>query len=93
MTESFRDGEEIHRADDVGRTKPRPTARHIVALVLIGLLVLVSVLNLDKVSIDLVVGSIELPLVVVIVVSGFVGFLIGWPLFRRREKRRQDSSG
>ena len=93
MAESMRGGDEVHRADDVGREGSRLSGRQIAALILVGVLVVVSVLNLDQVSIDLIVGSIELPLVVVIVVSGFVGFLIGWLFFRRREKRRLEGGG
>ncbi len=51
---------------------------------------LVAVLNLDETSVDLVVGSVQLPLIVVIAVSGFVGFAIGWLLSARREKRRRE---
>jgi uncharacterized integral membrane protein len=81
--------DEIHRADDIGRTGPRLTGRHVVALVLIGLLVVLAVLNLDDVSVDLIAGSVELPLVVLIAIAGGLGFLAGWLVFRRRERRRE----
>ncbi|HEY8215934.1 MAG TPA: LapA family protein [Acidimicrobiia bacterium] len=80
--------DEIHRADDVGRTRPRMSGRHIAALILIGLLVVVAVLNLDDVSVDLIVDSVQVPLIVLIAVSAGVGFLAGWLFFRRRERRR-----
>jgi uncharacterized integral membrane protein len=90
MADDVKEPGKITRADDVGRSRPRPTARHIVAIALIALLVLVSLLNLDDTSVDLIVRSVQLPLIVVIVVSGLVGFLIGWLVSQRREKRRQD---
>jgi uncharacterized integral membrane protein len=83
--------EEIHNADEVGRG-PKMTPRQIIGLVLLGLLVIVAILNLEKVSIDLIVGSVELPLIVVIAVSGGVGFLVGWLFFRRRERRERDNN-
>jgi uncharacterized integral membrane protein len=85
--------DEIHRADDIGRTGPRLTGRHVVALVLIGLLVVLAVLNLDDASVDLIVGSVELPLVVLIALAGGIGFLAGWLVFRRRERRRERREG
>ncbi|MCJ7436901.1 MAG: LapA family protein [Acidimicrobiia bacterium] len=84
----IRDGESTVRADDVGRRKARPTARHIVGLVLIGVLVLVAILNRRQVPIDLVFTTVHVSLVVVIALSGLVGFAAGWFFFRRREKRR-----
>ena len=85
----IRDGEPTTRADDMGRRKPRPTARHITGLVLIGVLILVAVLNRRQVPIDLVVGTVHISLVVVIALSGVCGFAAGWLFFRRREKRRR----
>jgi uncharacterized integral membrane protein len=79
--------DEIHRADDVGRTRPRMTARHVVGLILVAVVVVIAVLNFDTVSVDLVVGSIDMPLIVLIAVSGGIGFLAGWLFFRRRERR------
>jgi uncharacterized integral membrane protein len=81
--------DEIHRADDIGRSGPRMSGRHVVALVLIGLLVVVAVLNLDDVSVDLIAGSVELPLIVLIAIAGGLGFLAGWLVSRRRGRRRE----
>ena len=80
---------EIRRADQIGKgegLKPR----QIVALVLLGLLILLAILNLDDVSVDLLFGSVSMPLFVLIAVSGAVGFLIGWLVRGRRDKREQD---
>jgi uncharacterized integral membrane protein len=81
--------EEMHRADDIGRSRPRMSSRHVVALVLIGLLVVVAVLNLDDVSVDLIAGSVEMPLIVIIAIAGGLGFLAGWLVTRRRGRRRE----
>jgi uncharacterized integral membrane protein len=81
--------EEIHRADDIGRSRPRITGRHVVALVLIGLLVVIAVLNLDDVSVDLIAGSVEMPLIVLIAIAAGIGFLAGWLVSRHRERRRE----
>jgi uncharacterized integral membrane protein len=85
----IRDGDSVVRADDVGRRKPRPSARHIIGLVLIGVLVLVAILNRDRVGIDLILTTVHISLVVVIALSALGGFAAGWLFFRRREKRRR----
>lgn len=90
MSDDIQEPGKVTRADDVGREERKITPRHVVALVLIGLLVIVAVLNLDDTSVDLIVKSVQLPLIVVIAVAGFVGFAIGWLLSARREKRRRE---
>jgi uncharacterized integral membrane protein len=87
--DQIHNSDEVHRADDIGRTRPRMSGRHIVALVLVGVLVVVALLNLDDVSVDLIVGSVEMPLIVIIALSGGIGFLVGWLFFRRRERRQR----
>jgi uncharacterized integral membrane protein len=81
--------DEMHRADDIGRSGPKLSGRHVVALVLVGILVVIAVLNLDDVSVDLIGGSVQMPLIVMIAISGGIGFLAGWLFFRRRERRRE----
>ena len=43
--------------------------------------------NFQKVTIDFVVGDAEAPLVIALLISGFIGFVIGLalPRFRRRD--------
>jgi uncharacterized integral membrane protein len=84
------DDNEIHRADDIGRARPRMTPRHVIALILVALLVIIAILNLDDVSVDLLIGSVEMPLIVLIAIVGGIGFLVGWLLSRRRERRDRD---
>jgi len=81
--------DEIHRADDIGRARPRMTARHIIALILVGLLIVIAVLNLDEVSVDLIVDSVDVSLTAIIAISGAIGFVVGWLFFRRRERRQR----
>ena len=81
--------DEVHRADDIGRTRPRMSGRHIAGLILVGVLVVVALLNLDDVSVDLIVGSVELPLIAIIALSAIIGFLAGWLFFKRRERRQR----
>ena len=90
MSDDISEPGKVTRADDVGREERKLTPRHVVAIVLVALLVLVAILNLDETSVDLVVRSVKLPLFVVIAVAGFVGFAIGWLLSARREKRRRE---
>jgi len=80
---------DIHRADDVGRTGSRFTPRHVALLVAAAVVVVLAVLNFDRVSVDLVVGSIEMPLVAMLALACGAGFLGGWWFFRRRERRRR----
>ena len=81
---------EIPRADDAGPKRLSPRA--IVAIVLAGLLVVLAVLNFEKVSVDLAVRSVEMPLIVLIAISAGIGFFAGWLFFRRRERRQRAAS-
>jgi len=83
---------EVRRADDVGRGQ-KMSPRHIVALVLVVLLVVVAVQNLEDASFDVLFWNVTMPLVVLIAVFGLGGFLVGWLVRGRREnreKREQD---
>jgi uncharacterized integral membrane protein len=82
--------DEIHRADDIGRTRPQMSARHVIALILVALLVIIAVLNLNDVSVDLLIGSVKMPLIVLIAASGLIGFVVGWLFFRARERRQRN---
>jgi uncharacterized integral membrane protein len=85
---------DIQRADGAGG-KQRLSPRTIVAIVLVGLLVILAVLNFGKVSVDLAVRSVQMPLIVLIAISAGIGFCAGWLFFRRRERRerRQRAAG
>jgi uncharacterized integral membrane protein len=46
-----------------------------------------AAVNFQKVKIDFIVGDAEAPLVIALLISGFIGFVIGLalPRFRRRD--------
>jgi uncharacterized integral membrane protein len=60
----------------------------IVAIAIGVLLLVFAVVNLNDVKVDWVVATWEVPLIVVIVVSGLLGALIAGLIRRRREKSR-----
>jgi uncharacterized integral membrane protein len=62
----------------------RSRNRQVAVLVLAALGILFSVVNLDKVGVNWIVGTWQTPLIVVIAVSILVGASIGFSLGRRR---------
>lgn len=64
----------------------RGRTRQIGILVLAALGILFAVLNLDKVSVNWIVGTWRTPLIVVIAVSMLVGAAAGFLVGRRRER-------
>ena len=80
--------DEFHRAEDIGKNKDgKLEPRQIAAIVLGILIVLFAVLNLDEVGVDFAVDKVRMPLILVIVVCGGVGFGIGYLIRGRRDKR------
>lgn len=61
-----------------------PSARIVAAAVLGGLLVLFSVLNSQTVRIHWIVTTSDVPLIVVILGCGLIGFALGWLIARHR---------
>jgi uncharacterized integral membrane protein len=86
MSEARGSGE-FWRADDVGKTTMSP--RHVVALVVVVLLVIVAVQNLEDANFDVLFWDVTMPLVVLLAVFGGGGFLAGWLVRGRREKRHR----
>jgi uncharacterized integral membrane protein len=82
------DSDEIRRADKIGKPDSgrKFTAGQIGMFVLIGIGVLFAVLNLDKTDIDLLFTTVSISVVFVIVISGLIGFGIGFLLHRHMEK-------
>jgi uncharacterized integral membrane protein len=66
----------------------RPSARTIIAALLVTYVVLVAILNQDEVSIDLVFGTLNMKLFFVIVISALFGFIAGWIFSRQRARRK-----
>ncbi|MEX2256521.1 MAG: LapA family protein [Acidimicrobiia bacterium] len=82
--------DEIHRADDIGRTRPQMSARHVIALILVALLVIIAVQNLERVPMDILFWDVRMPLIVLVTVAGVIGFVVGWLFFRARERRQRN---
>lgn len=70
------------------RRSRRDTARLVAVAVLAVAATLFAVLNLDKVKVNLLFGSPELPLIVVIVGCLLIGAVFGAVLETRRGRRR-----
>lgn len=85
MTEEMRGSGEVRRADKIAGEGPN--VRVIVGLAIVAALVLFALLNFQQVNIDLLVGSINARLIVVIAISALAGFIAGFLFFRRREHR------
>lgn len=71
---------------DHAAVEKRGRTRQIGILVLAALGILFAVLNLDKVSVNWIVGTWRTPLIVVIAVSMLVGAAAGFLVGRRRER-------
>jgi len=71
------------------RRSRRETARLVAVAVLAVAATLFAVLNLDQVTVHLLFGSPQLPLIVVIVVCLLIGAVFGAVLETRRRGRRR----
>lgn len=60
------------------------TSRRVAIAILVGVAVLFAALNFDDVKVDLLFGSVTMPLVIVIAFCLLLGGLIGAFLTRRR---------
>jgi uncharacterized integral membrane protein len=70
-------------------SEPEPKRRMLgpIVLALIGIyLVLLVVLNSNKVKLNFVVGSAKLPLLVALLLAGALGFSAGWVVHGRRAR-------
>lgn len=80
--------DEIHRAEDIGKSKGgKLEPRQIAAIALAVLIVLFAVLNLKDVRVDFAIDSVKIPLILVIALCGGIGLGIGWLIRGRRDKR------
>lgn len=70
------------------RRSRREQGRTVALVVLAVLIAVFAVLNLEEVSVNWIVGSGRVPLIVVIVVSLIVGILITYVAERRAGRRR-----
>jgi uncharacterized integral membrane protein len=84
-----------HRGDDDqsrGDSGFHPTGRQITAAILIVVVVVFALVNLDDVSVDFVFGTVEMPLVFLVVGLLAIGFGAGYLVKGRRERGRRDGS-
>jgi lipopolysaccharide assembly protein A len=76
-----------------GPKQPKRSRREMTRLVAIAVLAVVitlfAVLNVEDVKVDWIVGSGEVPLIIVIVISLLVGVLLTYLAGRRTAKRRR----
>ena len=78
-----------HKGDDVaGARSRRENARRIAIGILAAVAVLFAVLNLDSVKVNLLLGSVTMPLVIVIAACLLIGGLIGAYVGRRGRRSR-----
>ncbi len=63
--------------------KSRLSLRTIVGTVLVVLVIVIAALNFEKEQIDLIFFTPKLPLFIVIVLAGLIGFIAGWLTTRR----------
>jgi uncharacterized integral membrane protein len=63
--------------------------RMVAAFVLGAILVVFAVLNSQTVKVNWIVHTSTAPLIVVIVICALIGFVVGWLMSRRRERRKR----
>ena len=71
-------------ASSAAKRDRKASTRLVAAAVLGGLLVLFSVLNSQTVRIHWIVTTSDVPLIVVILGCGLIGFALGWLVTRHR---------
>jgi uncharacterized integral membrane protein len=74
-------------ATPTGRSR-RENARRVAIAILAGVALLFAVLNFDDVKVDLLFGSVTMPLVIVIAACLLIGGLIGAYAGRRGRRAR-----
>ena len=80
-----------HSSGIAGRSRAEQM-RLLLAMVLGGLAVAFALLNLDRVEVDWILGTWGTPLIVVILVSLFVGMALGFTLARRGRRSARATS-
>ncbi len=75
-------------AGRVERPTWRPSARQVIAAIILVLLLVFALVNLEKVTVDLVFGELTTEVFFVIAVPVLLGFIAGLIVQRRRDRRR-----
>jgi uncharacterized integral membrane protein len=74
--------------EPVKRQGFRPSPRQLASAIVIFVVVLFAVVNLERVSVDFVVTSVDIPLAFLILGSLLLGLAAGWLLGERHEHHR-----
>jgi uncharacterized integral membrane protein len=72
----------------VSRTDRTRTARVVIGVLLLVVLVAVVVDNKDDTQVGYVFGDFEAPLFVVVIVAAIIGALVGWLILHRPRRHR-----
>jgi uncharacterized integral membrane protein len=80
------------KRDGPKRVEPgwRPTAREILAVLVVVLILVFALVNLEDAKIDFVVDQVTIPIFFVIAVPALVGFVSGLLFQHYRERRHRD---
>jgi uncharacterized integral membrane protein len=68
----------------------RPTAREILAVLVVVLILVFALINLEDAKIDFVFGQVTIPIFFVIAVPALIGFVSGLIFQHYRERRHRD---
>jgi uncharacterized integral membrane protein len=79
-------------AEGPKRVEPgwRPTAREILAVLVVVLILVFAFINLEDAKIDFVFGQVTIPIFFVIAVPALIGFVSGLIFQHYRERGRRD---
>jgi uncharacterized integral membrane protein len=80
------------QSDGGKRIEPRwrVTAREVIGIVILVLVLVFALVNLEDAKIDFVVDQVTMPILFVIAVPALVGFVAGVLVQHHRSKRRRD---
>jgi uncharacterized integral membrane protein len=71
------------------RPRWRPTARQVIAAIILVLILVFALVNLEHVKVDLVFGELNTQVFFVIAVPAVLGFIAGLIVQRQRDRRRR----
>jgi len=75
----------------VQRVEPawRPTARQVIAIIILVVILVFALVNLERTTIDFVFDQVTIPVFFVIAFPALGGFIAGLIVQRRRDRQRQ----
>lgn len=76
---------EAHRIDEPWR----PSAREVIGVIVVVVVLVFALVNLEDAKIDLVFGQVTMPIFFVIAVPALLGFVAGMLFMRYRARRRR----